>query len=209
MTNALISRKALQILVDEALDGISCNEDLLGEDELLPWKEAVKAAQDALAAITFQNDLPPAEDFGVAEFYEYDCGSPCTENGCLGHETNVPMSIEFKGVLFHVDGAEGGDFPSSDSEHVQRVIDAVDVMYQRLNSQAVAQMEAENERRIEFLSKTAERLKKIVLYHDTEEVKEVFRIWLRGDADEHDGEGIMIDWLEPPPGVDEILERLP
>jgi hypothetical protein len=45
------------------------------------------------------------------EFYEYDCGSPCTENGCMGHVTDIPVSIEIDNVSFEVSGYWGGDYP--------------------------------------------------------------------------------------------------
>lgn len=49
--DARISKKALKILVDEAVDVLDCNESMLGEDELWPMKEAVEAAKKALEAI--------------------------------------------------------------------------------------------------------------------------------------------------------------
>lgn len=58
-------------------------------------------------------------DFDV-EYYEYDCGSPCTPNGCCGHSTNIPVSFTVGGVTFHVDGAQSGDFPD-EKENVNRV----------------------------------------------------------------------------------------
>ncbi len=51
-------------------------------------------------------------DFDV-EYYDYDCGYPCTPNGCFGHLTDIPVSFSVGGVTFHVDGAEGGDFPDN------------------------------------------------------------------------------------------------
>lgn len=58
-------------------------------------------------------------DFSV-EYYDCDCGSPCTPNGCCGHSTGIPMSFTVGGVTFHVDGAQSGDFPDND-ENVKRV----------------------------------------------------------------------------------------
>lgn len=58
-------------------------------------------------------------DFDV-EYYDYDCGSPCTPNGCCGHSTDIPLSFTVGGVTFHVDGAQSGDFPD-EKENVNRV----------------------------------------------------------------------------------------
>lgn len=30
-------------------------------------------------------------------YYEYECGQPCTPNGCCGHETDIPVAIEING----------------------------------------------------------------------------------------------------------------
>jgi len=225
MTDARISKRALKILVDEALDVISCNQSVLGEDELLPMKSAVRVAQKALASII---PVSPS-DFDV-ETYEYDCWGACTPDGCPGHDTDQAIGFTFKDVQFYVQGAEGGDFPTPDKARNRAANEAIAALQEAVDRAVTQEMEekpvplprgdtvifpdgttiskAENERRIEALSRTVERLQKIVLYHDTDEVREVFRIWLRGDADEHPGEGIMIDWLNPPPGVDEILDRL-
>ncbi len=33
-------------------------------------------------------------------YYEYECGRPCTPNGCCGHETDIPVAIEINGFTF-------------------------------------------------------------------------------------------------------------
>lgn len=52
MSKAQISVEALKILVEEATDVLRCNEGSLGVSELLPMREAVKAAQAALEAVS-------------------------------------------------------------------------------------------------------------------------------------------------------------
>lgn len=46
------------------------------------------------------------------EFYEYECGSNCTVNGCVGHDTDIPVGFALGGIYFEVSGAASGDFPS-------------------------------------------------------------------------------------------------
>lgn len=45
------------------------------------------------------------------EYYEYECGNYCSVDGCKGHVTNIPVGVEIEGVMFYVDGYQGGDFP--------------------------------------------------------------------------------------------------
>lgn len=33
-------------------------------------------------------------------YYEYECGRPCTPNGCPGHTTDIPVAIEINGFTF-------------------------------------------------------------------------------------------------------------
>jgi len=78
-------------------------------------------------------DFNPLADFEV-EYYDYDCGSPCTPNGCPGHSTTVPIAFSLGGVTFHVDGAEAGDFPSSSgSNEVNRVVAVVNAIAALVN----------------------------------------------------------------------------
>ena len=58
-------------------------------------------------------------DFDV-EYYDYECGFPCTPNGCCGHGTDIPLSFTVGGVTFSVYGAESGDFPDL-KENIERV----------------------------------------------------------------------------------------
>ena len=60
----------------------------------------------------------------------------------------------------------------------------------------------EVERYSKILFTTIHRLQKIVIYYGTDTVDTVVKRWNEGDGDG------MIDWLEPPPGVDEALEKL-
>jgi len=58
------------------------------------------------------------------EYFEYECGHPCTENGCTGHSTDIPVGVEIDGVWFYVQGYEGGDFPGDGKmiKSVQRAV---------------------------------------------------------------------------------------
>jgi len=71
-----------------------------------------------------------------AEYYEYECGSYCTQDGCMGHVTNIPLSIRVNGITFWVEGVEGGDFPSSlqskeEIEHVRKVVRALEELIKK------------------------------------------------------------------------------
>jgi hypothetical protein len=68
------------------------------------------------------------------EYYEYDCGWPCTVNGCPGHITDIPVSIIIDGIRFEVEGAEGGDFPGSDIEKVKQVKAVVSELYEAVKA---------------------------------------------------------------------------
>lgn len=68
------------------------------------------------------------------EYYEYDCGHPCTEDGCPGHITDMPVSITVDGVRLSVDGADAGDFPSDDRAHNQTVREVMEKMAALLNN---------------------------------------------------------------------------
>lgn len=199
MSDARISSKALQILVDEALGVLWCNGGSPGTDELFPMREAVKAAQDALESIVPKVEHVPVHDFDV-EYHEYECGRPCTQDGCPGHTTDMPIGFTFSGATFYVAGAEGGDFPSHDNTINKAVQEAFLHLEQRLDDTAIAQLEAEHERYVKALEATVGRLKKIVLYRETAEVRKALLLW--GTA------GTVIDWLDPPPLVDEILGGL-
>ena len=59
------------------------------------------------------------------EYYEYECGKPCSPSGCTGHVSEQPVGVTINGVTFWVDGYEGGDFPSPErreNEEVRRVV---------------------------------------------------------------------------------------
>jgi len=66
------------------------------------------------------------------DYWEYDCGYPCTPNGCPGHITDIPVSIIIDGVTFYVEGYEGGDFPPRDPEKIEKIIKVVDNIIDRL-----------------------------------------------------------------------------
>lgn len=71
------------------------------------------------------------------DYYDYDCGSPCTPHGCPGHLTDIPVSITISGVTFHVDGSERGDFPSG-AAGVARVQAVVEALVGRLTEKGTA-----------------------------------------------------------------------
>lgn len=60
------------------------------------------------------------------EYYEYDCGNPCTEDGCMGHSTDVPVSFTINGVRVDVNGYLGGDFPGDNKEEIRMVKEFVE-----------------------------------------------------------------------------------
>ena len=57
-------------------------------------------------------DFTDEKGFGVI-YHEYDCGRPCTVDGCPGHESTQPIGFWVDGITFYVEGAEDGGFPSS------------------------------------------------------------------------------------------------
>lgn len=73
------------------------------------------------------------------EYYEYDCWKPCTPNGCMGHITDVPVTIWIDDVAFCVMGSEGGDFPGGeDKDGIKRVQRAVEHLTNTLALAAVS-----------------------------------------------------------------------
>ena len=36
------------------------------------------------------------------DYYEYDCGQPCTPDGCKGHDTDIPIGITIDGIYLHI-----------------------------------------------------------------------------------------------------------
>lgn len=59
------------------------------------------------------------------EYYEYDCTGYCTPNGCKGHITNIPVGISIDGVMFYVEGYEGGDYPIQGDDEKIKVIEQI------------------------------------------------------------------------------------
>lgn len=53
----------------------------------------------------------------VEEYHEYDCGSPCTETGCPGHTTDVPISISIGDVVLYTSWY--GDISNFDEQEYQ------------------------------------------------------------------------------------------
>jgi len=67
----------------------------------------------------------PEPDYSNEEGFEvingeYDCGKPCTQDGCPGHEGH-PIGFWLDGISFYVEGAEAGDFPSGHATTNRRV----------------------------------------------------------------------------------------
>jgi hypothetical protein len=67
----------------------------------------------------------PEPDYSNMEGFEeiageYDCGKPCTPDGCPGHEGH-PIGFWLDGISFYVEGAEAGDFPSGHATTNRRV----------------------------------------------------------------------------------------
>jgi hypothetical protein len=101
--------------------------------ESLKDKESALCALDALLTTPTLSPLPsqsPAgNDGGSAPgsagqppgpmkaslvYGEYDCGRPCTPNGCPGHESTIPEGIEINGWTFVLDGCQGDSLPFLD-----------------------------------------------------------------------------------------------
>lgn len=45
------------------------------------------------------------------EYYEYDCGRPCTPSGCPGHPTDIPVAVDVNGFTLELRTYASGDFP--------------------------------------------------------------------------------------------------
>lgn len=68
-----------------------------------------------------EKELPDNFDTGFEiEYYEYDCGSPCTVDGCLGHTTDQPVGFYLDGIWFFVEGYDG-NFPTGNSRYNKQV----------------------------------------------------------------------------------------
>lgn len=60
------------------------------------------------------------------EYYEYECSNYCTPDGCIGHDTDLPIGVELDGIMLYLEGYEAGDYPyplKEDNLHVKKVID--------------------------------------------------------------------------------------
>jgi hypothetical protein len=75
-----------------------------------------------------------APQIGDIEYYEYECGMPCTVNGCCGHTTDLPVGILVDNVMFFVEGFEGGDFPQTkaEAEEVKSVVRRLDLALKKM-----------------------------------------------------------------------------
>lgn len=63
-----------------------------------------------------------------ANYYEYDCGRPCTPNGCTGHSTDIPVSMTINGYTFELMGDRGDLSFMADKrrlDHWTRTIEAI------------------------------------------------------------------------------------
>jgi hypothetical protein len=66
-------------------------------------------------------------------YHEYDCWTPCTQNGCPGHLTDIPIGIDIEGVSFYVDGYQLGDYPMSlHQEKIAKVKQVVTLILETL-----------------------------------------------------------------------------
>jgi len=75
----------------------------------------------------------------LVEYYEYDCWTTCTPNGCPGHETDIPVGLDIGGVSFYVSGYQIGDYPVSYAqEEIERVKQAVERLQNALALAAVS-----------------------------------------------------------------------
>lgn len=76
------------------------------------------------------NRVPSLTGFHV-DYYDYECGQPCTPNGCRGHSTDIPISFTVNGITFYVDGVHSGDFPNKeDIKDVQQVVRSIGALVQ-------------------------------------------------------------------------------
>lgn len=60
---------------------------------------------------------------------EYDCGNPCTPNGCPGHESTIPEGFTVNHWVFVLDGCRGDSLPFIDDprelDHWTRTLEAM------------------------------------------------------------------------------------
>lgn len=68
------------------------------------------------------------------EYFETDCGSPCTPNGCMGHDTDIPVSITIDGISFDIENSIGGDFPNESSD-IDKVKEVVNKLHQLITNE--------------------------------------------------------------------------
>lgn len=68
------------------------------------------------------------------EYYEYDCGRPCTVDGCLGHVTDIPISITIDDVTFCIEDADDNfaGYTKEQFEHVKTVVNKLYDITKRL-----------------------------------------------------------------------------
>jgi len=76
---------------------------------------------------------PPDEEGFEVFYYEYDCWTACTPNGCPGHVSEQPIGFWLDGISFYVEGSEGGDFPSSNKKLNDKVLAVIGKIAEAFN----------------------------------------------------------------------------
>ena len=70
-------------------------------------------------------------------FYVQSCGK-CTEYGCIGHDTDIPIALHFDDVSLYVEGYNQGDFPAgADQDEVRKVQKAIERITNAIDLAAV------------------------------------------------------------------------
>ena len=57
------------------------------------------------------------------EYDEYECGRPCTQDGCVGHSDGIPVALIINNVTFNLD---------TDEKDSKKIVAAVDELFKAI-----------------------------------------------------------------------------
>jgi len=99
---------------------MTCKDDCICERCGTIWSSKERQELLDFKHRRLEEDLKDAQEEPIdIDYHEYVCGTYCTENGCLGHESDVPIAFQFRGVWFEVAGYQNGEVPWDDPNGVK------------------------------------------------------------------------------------------
>jgi len=102
-------------------------EECSGEDAIIIGEERFNKENVA------EWEVKHPERVAFLEYDEYECGLPCTPDGCEGHTNKHASGITVHGVTLWVEGSQEGDYPSKNQEYNDRVEKVLEDIADRFN----------------------------------------------------------------------------